>query len=162
MTITSISIFIVFKDSLYQKVASLPGNERFAYVYEKMKNSFDKIESYFMAENDPEIDQPFLEAVGSLRFALNFAADCISQKISSDSAESSMVLSWSESNVQEFLKLTKKSHLLNTANDHKPRLFLFKLLFRRHGAVLVEFCNETQPKYKWLVSELKSIWVSGK
>lgn len=150
------------KDSLYQKVANLPGNKRFAYVYEKMKNSFDSIEKYFMAENYPEIDQSFLEAVGSLRFALNFAADCISQKISSDCPESSTVLSWSESNMQEFLNLTKKSHLLNTANDHNPQLFLFKLLFRRHGAVLVEFCNEIQPKYMWLVSELKGIWVSGK
>ena len=119
-----------------------------------MRESFDSIMKNFVDSVNPEeMDQQILEAVGGLRFALKFAADCISQKICH--ADSAAVSTWLDSEVKEFLDMTKRScqhHLLKLKN-HKPRLFLLKLLYRRHGSVVVDFCTEKEPDFVWLISD---------
>ena len=116
---------------------------------------------HFTESLDPEMNQQILEAVGGLRFALKFAADCISRRISSDSY--TVPLMWLESEVKECLKLTKTScqHHLLQVKDHKPNLFLFKLLYRRHGSVVVDFCTKKEPDFAWVVPELENPQVSG-
>ena len=148
------------KDSLFQKLTTIPRNKQFNFIYKRMKESFSSIMEYFIKSIDPEMNQQVLEAVGGLRFALKFAADCISQKISPDS--SATVITWLDHEVQDFLTLTETScsHHLIKLEAHKPRVFLFKLLFRRHGAVVVEFCTTKQPKFAWLVSGLRDIQVN--
>ena len=143
------------KDSLYQKLATTPKKNQFAFINQVMKESFDSMMKNFVDSVNPEeMDQQVLEAVGGLRFALKFAADCISQKIThADSAAA--VSTWLDSEVKEFLDMTKRScqhHLLKLKN-HKPRLFLLKLLYRRHGSVVVDFCTEKEPDFVWLVSD---------
>ena len=147
---------------MYQKVATIPKSNQFDFIInQKMKESFDSIMKHFTENPDPEMNQQILEAVGGLRFALKFAADCISQRINSDS--STVPLMWLESEVKECLELTKMSchHHLLQVKDHKPDLFLFKLLYRQHGSVVVDFCTEKEPNFAWVVPKLENPQVSG-
>lgn len=144
------------KDSLYRKVATIPKNNQFDFIVnQKMIGSFDSMMKHFVENPDPsKMNQQILEAVGGLRFALKFAADCISQRINSDC--STVPLMWHESEVKECLKQAKKSCFF----QENPRLFLFKLLYRRHGSVMVDFCTKTEPHLAWLVSGLENLRVS--
>ena len=107
----------------------------------------------------PVIDQQLLEAIAGLRFALKFAADCISLKIS----PASSVLTWSKGEVERFLELIEEICIrkMFECDDHRPRIFLFKLLFRRHGATVLEFCTNEQHNLLWLISDLKDVSVSN-
>ena len=133
--------------------------EEFSYVYKVMEESYDSLVNYYVNNTQPVINRQLLEAIGGLRFALKFAADCISLMIS----PTSPVLTWSEDEVERLLKQIEKSciHKLLECEDHRPKIFLFKLLFRRHGATVVEFCTTRQPDLEWLVSDLKDVPVSN-
>ena len=97
------------------------------------------------------VNQQLFEAIGGLRFALRYAADFISIRMTlSDSA-----LTVPAAELDQFLKLTESvctDHVINV-KDHGPRVFLFKLLFRQYGAALVHTCTTKQSSFNWLVPE---------
>ena len=135
-------------------------NEEFAYVYKVLEDSYDSLVKYYVKNAEPVVDQQLLEAIGGLRFAFKFAADCISLMISPIPS----VLTWSKGEVDRFLQLIEKSckhSLLRKCDDHRQRIFLFKLLFRRHGVTVVNFCTSGQCNLEWLVPDLKVVSVSN-
>ena len=108
----------------------------------------------------PEKDQQLLEAIGGLRFSLKFIAERISQNVSS-TAE----ILFDEHRPDNLLSVAEKvctHHLLNS-DDHGPRIFLFKLLFRWHGGTVIHYCTVERPTLKWLIPEddLKDYTVSN-
>ena len=154
-------IIVIFqKDSLYQKLTSFSASKRLDYVKSVLGDSFSSILDHCI-QPTPEKDQQLLEAVGGLRFSLKFAAECISQNITSTTE----IISASEHRLDDFLSLTKdvcSHHLLNLDN-HGPRIFLFKLLFRWHGGTAIQYCTMEQSKLKWLIpkDDLKDYKVSN-
>ena len=122
---------------------------------EVTKGSYDSLVEYYNNTTRPVVDQQLLEAIGGLRFGLKFAAECISQMIS----PSSSTLTWSKGEVDMFLKLIEEicNRKMFECDDHRQKTFLFKILFRRHGATVIEFCKRGQPELEWLVSDLKDV-----
>ena len=144
---------------MYQRLSIKSKREEFSYVYEEAEKSNKSLMNYYVEITQPVIDKQLLEAIGGLRFALKFAADCISLLISPTSS----TLTWSNNEVDRFLKQIEEicHRKMFKCDDHRPRTFLFKLLFRRHGATVVKFCSSRQPNLKWLVSDLKDVPVSN-
>ena len=126
-----------------------------------MEKSYETILNYCGKGTKPEIDQQLLEAIGGLRFALKFAADCVSLMMISPIT--SPVLTWCERETETFRELVETGcqHRLLKIDNHRPKEFLLKLLFRRHGATVVEFCRSEQHNLVWLVSDLKDVLVSN-
>ena len=113
-----------------------------------MGDSFSSICRHF-EQIKPKPDQQFFEAIGGLRFALRYAADFISIRMTlSDSA-----LTVPAAELDQFLNLTERvcTHHAINVKDQGPRVFLFKLLFRQYGAAVVHTCTTEQSSFNWLV-----------
>ena len=147
----------ILQDCQYQLLSRTPISQQFDFIYNEIETSYSNFIVYLAKNPRPEVNQRILEAVGGLRFALKFAADCISQKIGPDG--SATVSTWTETEVDKFLSLAKDCcihHLFHC----KPQVFLFKLLFRQHGVDMAKFFETEGACYDWVVPDLKNFQAS--
>ena len=148
---------LFLQDCQYQILSRTPTSQQFDFIYHVIETGYNNFKVHLVESPQPEIDQRILEAVGGLRFALKFAADCISQKISHSG--SATVSTWAETEVDKFLSLAKDCcihHLFHC----KPQVFLFKLLFRQHGVDMAKFFETEGACYDWVVPDLKNFQAS--